>query len=332
MKLRALRPLASLALLFSLNHGLAEGKARQPLPTAQWVTLGTSGGPAAQAVRSQIANALVVDGSVYLFDVGNGIRRQMAIAKIPEGSVKAIFLSHHHLDHNADLGPLMVSHWTFGFGKWPVIGPVGTRHLVNGLASANDPTILAGYPSGGPAKPALSELFEAADLPADLDEAKLVFQDANVKVWTIGVDHYQTPPSIPLPAMPQAVAYRVEAGGRTFVYTGDSGPSPRLERLARNADVLISEIVDADRMAVLIPLGMQKPQPELTKAIVAGMRVNHLVPGEVGRMAAAANVKQVVLTHFVPSPEDETDPRAFLRDLQRVYRGKVTMARDLDRF
>lgn len=332
MKSKALRTFSCVASLLCAVHAPVDAKQVRQSPAAEWITLGTSGGPAAQAVRSQIANALVVNGSVYLFDVGNGIRRQMAIAKVPEGAVKAVFLSHHHLDHNADLGPLMVSHWTFSSGKWTVIGPVGTQHLVSGLASANEPTVLAGYPTGGPAKPALSALFDATDLPDELNEAKLVFQDANVKVWAIGVDHYQVPPSIPLPAMPKAVAYRVEAGGRTFVYTGDSGPSPRLGRLARDADVLISEIVDADRMAVLIPLGMQNPQPELTKAITAGMRVNHLVPGEVGRMAAAANVKQVVLTHFVPSPEDETDPRAFLRDLQRFYRGRVTMAHDLDRF
>ena len=55
--------------------------------TAPWVTLGTSGGPAVQRERSQIANALVTRGGSYLFDVGNGVQRQMALAGIAERDV-----------------------------------------------------------------------------------------------------------------------------------------------------------------------------------------------------------------------------------------------------
>ena len=301
-------------------------------PRAAWITLGTSGGPAVQAERSQIANALVVDGAVYLFDVGNGVQRQLALSGLAERAVQAVFLSHHHLDHNADLGPILVTRWTFNPQPLPVIGPEGTRHLVEHLAIANEPTMLAGFPTGGPAKTPLLDLVRPMDLPVGLHEPQLVFEDAHAKVWAIGVDHFNDAPSVPLPRRPDAVAYRVEAGGRVFVFSGDTGPSPRLQRLMQGADVLVSEVVEPASIANLLSKSMAQAPAAQREAIIAGMRHNHLVPGEIGRMAAAAGVKQVVLTHFVPSPEQSLDTAAFTRDLQREFRGPVSLAKDLERF
>ena len=99
---------------------------------ARWITLGTSGGPSVQVERAQISNALVVGDAVYVFDAGNDIQRQLAKANVAEISLRAVFLSHHHLDHNADLGPLIVTHWMFGSGNLGVFGPAG----VNGMPCA----------------------------------------------------------------------------------------------------------------------------------------------------------------------------------------------------
>jgi len=53
---------------------------------AQWVTLGTAGGPRLHANQAQIANAALVGDAVYLFDVGNGVLRQMAARSCPSGT------------------------------------------------------------------------------------------------------------------------------------------------------------------------------------------------------------------------------------------------------
>lgn len=320
------------ALIAALATSSLGAAAKTPSPGATWITLGTSGGPAVQVARSQIANALVVNGAVYLFDLGNGVQRQMALAGLSEGDIRGVFISHHHLDHNADLGPLMVTHRTFFRGVLPVIGPVGTRQLVDGLAAANAPTILAAFPTAGPDKAPLRDLFTVTEVPQALQAATLVFEDANVKVWAIGVDHFQQAPSIAMPQMPDAVAYRVEAGRRIFVFTGDSGPSARLDALVRGADVLISEIVEPDAIAANIRKSVKGPPLAQIEAVINGMKVNHLTPENVGRMAAQGNVGQVVLTHFVPSPEDAGSAAAYTRALRRVFKGKVVMARDLGRY
>lgn len=295
---------------------------------ARWITLGTSGGPSVQPERAQIANALVIGDAVYIFDAGNDVQRQMARAGIPERNVKAIFLSHHHLDHNADLGPIIVTHWLFGRGRLPVFGPAGTRTLALGLAAANEPTALASFPTLGPAKPRIEETIAPSDLP-DMTEPKVVYEDAAVRISAISVDHYQVPPSVALPQMPRAVAYRVEAGGRVLVYSGDTGPSPGLERLSWEADVLFTEVVNLAGIAAELDRTMAQVPAPVRASVVAGMKVNHLTAEEIGSMASRAGVRRVVLTHFVPSPESLRDPKALVRGVHKAFKGPVVLARDL---
>jgi hypothetical protein len=59
-----------------------------PAPAAQWITLGTAGGPVASPSRSQPANLLVTGEGVYLVDCGDGCVEQLAKAHIPLDRVK----------------------------------------------------------------------------------------------------------------------------------------------------------------------------------------------------------------------------------------------------
>lgn len=299
------------ALASLLTLGLGSGPAQaEDSPKAEWITLGTSGGPPLQIARAPIANALVVNGAVYFFDMGNGAQRQMVLAGLHENDLKAVFLTHHHIDHNASLGPVLVMHWTMGRGVLPVFGPLGTVHMAASLAAT----------------------FKATDLPEALQEPTPVYADANIKVSAIGVDHFQVPPSTPMDHMPDAVAYRVEAGGRIFVFTGDTGPSARLLKLAKGADVLISEVVEPGAVRAFLARSMGDATPAMRDAVAHSMTSNHLTPLQIGELAHAAGVKSVVLTHFVPVPEQTQDPEAFVRDIRSKFCGPVTMAKDLQHF
>lgn len=317
----------SAALASAPVHAAAAGS-----PKPQWVTLGTAGGPRVHSDQAQIANALVVGNAVYLFDVGNGVLRQMAAAKLPVRSVRAIFISHHHVDHNADVGPLMIATWMLGNGK-PVamFGPEGTAHLVQGLAAANEPTELAFFPIAGRQGPALSSAFRATDLPSRMNDPRLVYEDANVRVSAISVDHYQVAPSVPIEKMPQAVAYRVETKGQTYAYSGDTGPSPNLEKLAKGADILVTEIVDPAAFEASMRRAMPHAPPTAFDALTASMSKNHLTAAEVGRLASRASVRTVVLTHFVPAGEDQA-AGSYKEGVTATFKGPVLLARDLDRF
>jgi len=301
---------------------------------AHWITLGTAGGPPMHASQSQIANALQVDDAIYLFDVGNGALRQMDAAKLPVRNIRRVFLTHHHPDHNADLGIVMLSWWLFGTDQpLGVLGPPGTTTLVDGLVAANAPTIQASFPTGSrPPRPPLGEMVQAGDLPADIDSPTVVYEDDNVRVSAISVDHFQVPPSVPMAEMPRAVAYRVEAGGRSFVFSGDTGPSQNLQTLAEDADVLITEVVNIEAIRAYLLRTVKGVPAEAAGKLGADMALNHLTPENIGRIAGAAGVKHVVLTHFVPSFEEVGDPEVFTRGIAPAYKGPVTVARDLDRF
>lgn len=306
--------------------------AKAPAAGPRWITLGTSGGPQVQAGRAQIANALVVGDAVYLFDLGNDVQRQLARAGVAERNLRAAFLSHHHLDHNADLGPVMLTHWMFGTGRLRIIGPAGTGELARGISTGNAPTVLASYPTIGPARPTIADTIAVTDLPDTLPQPTEVYRDEHVVVTAITVDHYQTPPSIPLSELPRAVAFRIEAGGRSFVYSGDTGPSPGLERLARGADYLITEVVDLDGIAARIAESMPNTPAPVRERVVEGMRINHLTTDEIGKLARAAGVGTVVLTHFVPNPEQLARPTDLIKRIRQHFTGRVIMARDLDVF
>lgn len=299
-----------------------------------WITLGTAGGPPVHASQSQIANALQVDDAVYLFDVGNGVLRQMDAAKLPVRNIRRVFLTHHHPDHNADLGFVMVSWWLFGTDQaLGILGPPGTKTLVEGLAAANAPTVLASFPAGGrPPKPPLAEMVQASDLPADIESPTVVYEDGNIKVSTTSVDHFQVPPSVPMKEMPQAVAFRVEVDGRSYVYSGDTGPSQNLETLAKGADVLITEVVNIEAIRAYLMRTVKGMPPEAASKLGADMEKNHLTPANIGKIAGAAGVKRVVLTHFVPGFEEVEDPTVFTEDIAPAYQGPVSIAHDLDRF
>ena len=83
------------------------------------VLLGTAGGPSLKATRAQPANALIVNGAVYIIDAGNGVCGQMALAHISPRALRAVFITHNHSDHVADYGTLLLRAWTSGL-KTPV--------------------------------------------------------------------------------------------------------------------------------------------------------------------------------------------------------------------
>jgi len=318
--------LLALSLIFA-----APSTAQTPRPVAQFVTLGTGGGPVTRLRRAQPANALVIGDAVYLFDAGDGVQRQMRAAGLPLANLRAIFISHHHLDHDAGLGPLLASRWLFNlYRPLPVIGPPGTWAMTEGLAASFRPVELAPITIGGPPKPAIATTIAARDLAPDMDRPTLVYEDEHIRVLAVTNAHYHFPPG-EAAAFSRSYAYRIEAGGRSIVFTGDTGWSDNVVRLAEGADLLVSEVIDLAAMERALRRAPDLPAAALPP-MLAHMAQDHLTPDQVGRLAAAAHVGRLVLTHLAPGNDDEPDTRAYVAGISAHYRGPVTVANDLDRF
>ena len=97
--------------LFLFQHALAQTPTGAQLssPGARVILLGTGGGPILRKGRSQPASLLVIDGAAYLIDAGDGVSRQMTLAEVPGTTLRAVFLTHLHLDHTAGLPSLIGS-------------------------------------------------------------------------------------------------------------------------------------------------------------------------------------------------------------------------------
>jgi ribonuclease BN (tRNA processing enzyme) len=100
-----------------------------------------------------------------------------------------------------------------------------------------------------------------------------------------------------------AYALKVTAGGRTLVYSGDTGPCPELDELAGGADLLLAE--------ASFRSGDDNP-PDL-----------HMTGTDCGRTAGRAGVGRLVLTH-VPPWHDPADAEA---EARAAWSGPVDLAR-----
>jgi ribonuclease BN (tRNA processing enzyme) len=283
------------------------------------VLLGTAGGPSLRPGRSSPAAAVVVDGVPYVVDCGYGVGRQLVDAHISPTAIRAVILTHHHSHHNADLGNLLVLGWATG-GKTPVdvYGPVETSPAPGVTTSVGKLIDLAlqyhGYdiavriPDEGRVDP--RPLF----VPHDVAGAGSVYRDERVSIEAAVVHH---PPVSP------ALAYKFRTPDRVVVFSGDTTYSESLIAFARGADLLVHEVLltsALDRLLKLVPNATR-----LREHIAAA----HTDAEDVGRVAAAAGVKRLALTHFVPSYDPTLTDEDWIAPVRRHFGGEIVAGRDL---
>ncbi|BBF71687.1 MBL fold metallo-hydrolase [Sphingomonas bisphenolicum] len=306
---------------------LATAAAAGP-PRTAFVTLGTMGGPVPDGHRSQPANAIVRDGKTYLVDTGDGTVEQMARAGLPLPTVRAIFLSHLHVDHIGGLAAILgLRNQTEARDVLAIYGPPGTRELVAGLVAGLQPSAKAGYGIPGkswtPPENTVSVIELRDGETIDVDD---------MKVGVAQNTHYDFAPGSVEDRNYKSFALRFDLPDRSIAYTGDTGPSAAVERLASGADLLVSEMIDMgatmDRVARTSP-----NMPASVKAtMVQHLTTHHLTPEEVGALAARAKVKAVTVTHMAGGTPDAARTRAYVATIGKSFTGPVAIANDLDRF
>lgn len=295
---------------------------------SEWITLGTMAGPQPDPVHSQPANALVVNDRVYLVDAGDGTVGRLTTAGLNMQSIEAVFISHLHFDHTGGLPALISLRWQTGASDMlTVYGPPGTRQMVEGIFAFMAYGVEGHYGVPGKIPPPANRNVKVVELG---DGESVKFEDFTLTAARN--THYSWPKGSEEWKKFLSFAYKFELPGKIIVYTGDTGPSEAVEKLARGADLLVSEMMDIDHTIALLKRVNPGMEGEVFTGITTHLSNHHLSPEQVGQMADRAGVKNVVVTHMAPGLIEPEEVEYYTRRVKALYKGPVTIARDLDRF
>lgn len=238
------------------------------------IVLGTSGGYA--GAGHACSGYLLVEGrTVVAMDLGAGALSNMLRYVDPDG-LDGLILSHMHCDHFIDVYGLVTArrYWGTPLPPLRVYAPPGAGDHIAALISEENREVFSGF--------------------LDIEEIRLGQETriGNLRVTAARADHIE-----------HSFSFRVEGGGSTICYSGDTGMNERLVELATGVDLLLCE--------------------STTTTEFTGERLpGHLSAGEAGTIAAEAGVGRLVLTHIWPTLNRDTA----LDDAMENFGGQVDLA------
>ena len=217
-----------------------------------------------------------------------------------------ILFTHFHIDHSADFPSLIFSSWFEDRDRsLPVYGPAGnsefpsTVEFVRAFFNSRNgiyrylSLVLVPQEEGG---------YELQSHNVAGDPSSAAYRGEHLSAYAARVVHGSVP----------ALAWRVEIGGKSIVFTGDTnGEGDDLVRLAKDADLLIAHNA--------VPEGATGIERRL-----------HMPPSVIGQIAQEAHVKWLVLSHRMLrtlGKEEES-----LSEIRKNFSGPVAFANDLDCF
>jgi ribonuclease BN (tRNA processing enzyme) len=290
------------ALQFSSRRRPARSKTRL-------ILLGTGGGPRPRTARKSPAQVIVVDDVLYVVDCGDGVSQQLVAAGLSLQKLRHIFITHHHSDHNADYGNLLLLAWASGLGsRVDTWGPPPIENITRLFLEMSAYDIDTRIADEGRAP--LAPLIHVHELRGP----RVVLQDERVKVTCVLVDH---------PLVTPAFAYRFDGADRSIVISGDTRHSDNLVRLAQGADILVHEalyVPAVDRLAARVSYARRLRQHLLAA---------HTPVEDCGRVAAAAGVKTLVLSHLVPADDPSITEQMWIDAARPYFKGEIIVAHDL---
>lgn len=278
------------------------------------ITLLGTGTPAPLAHRAAAGYVVELDQETFVFDHGPGAHARMLQAGFDLTRVSQLFLTHLHYDHFADVPSLVLRRWDQGGGDiadLPVYAPApaarrfellfgadGVYHDDLEARTRHAMSLGVFHARGG-----AGERTRPNPQVHEIAHGDVVDGDG----WRVRA--VETPH-----AQPQLVtlAYRLDAGERSLVFTGDTGPCAALVDLARGADVMIH-------------MCHYRSGTQLNDEMAHGC-CGHI---EAATHARDAGVGTLVLTHLTKQLETDGVRERVLHEVGTVFDGRVIWGEDL---
>jgi len=290
---------------------------------------GTAAGSASSLEKAPYPFAFVVDGRPYLIDCGYGTVRSLVASGISLQQVGALFLTHLHDDHTTDIPALLTQQWT-GSKTTPTVvyGPYGTAALVDAaLAFLKANADIRITDEGRTTRP--EALFRGQDITATARPAP-AFSDDRIKVTTVENTHF--PDRAKASMRYRSISYRIDTPTRSIAISGDTAYSPGLVELARGVDLFVSEVIDLSIYNNLLAQAKAAEAKGNMNSVPKHVVETHSTTVDVGRMAAEAKVKTLVLSHLLPGSNrnatQEFPDTTYIEGVRKHFSGQVIIGRD----
>lgn len=277
------------------------------------VLLGTKGGPGIQSyIPSPAANLIVYNNIPFVIDTGYGVTFKLLEAGMKLSDLKYIFITHHHSDHNLELGTLLYNSWIGGLRESvDVFAPTGVKSMLEHYWLSNQFDIETRINDEGRA-----ELIDIRKLTnANEYSEGTLFNDDEIKITAMRNIH---------PPIKESYALKFKLGDKTIVFSGDTTYCPTLADFSFEADYLVHEVM-------LIPAveGLVKRRPNAPKYLKESIIAHHTSAEDVGRIASQAKVKNLVLNHFVPGDDKTLTDQNWIDAVRTTFDGNVIVGKDL---
>jgi ribonuclease Z len=293
-------------------------------PDGLSVALCGSGSPMPDPTRAGPCAAVIAGRRLFVVDSGEGSVKVLTLTRLPPARIEALFITHFHSDHIADLGEVMLQHWASGAAQTPlpIYGPTGVDQVVGGFEQAyqldrgyriahHGPRIVP--PSGFGGAP------HAFAISATGPDVTLI-DEPDLKVIAFPVDHGPVKP---------AAGYLFIYKGRRVVISGDTAPSSRLEAEAHGADVLVHEGLAPNLVADQRQAALAHRRDNVAQ-ILHDILSYHTTPEQAAGIAQRADVRVLLFTHVIPPlPFSQLDG-PFLGRAPQIFHGKIIVGRDGD--
>jgi ribonuclease BN (tRNA processing enzyme) len=275
---------------------------------AKLVILG-SGTPIPEPDRSGPAVAIAVGGRAYLVDFGAGVVRRAeaayrrGVAALDVRGLTTAFATHLHSDHTAGYADLILTPAVVGRHEpLRVFGPVGLRAMTSHLLAAYAADLDLRRATGDDLR---GYEVAATEIPVPTGLVE-VYRDERVTVRAFAAAHG---------AEGVALGYRFDAGGRSFVVSGDTTPTRATIDACAGCDVLLHE--------VYCERGLAEGPPSLQ----AYHRSHHTSAAQLGELANEAAPKLLAAYHVLSFGCTDAEIRA---EIAAHHTGRTVLAADLD--
>lgn len=213
--------------------------------------------------------------TTLVMDLGPGALANLQ-RHVDVGDVEALLLTHEHPDHWIETPSLRVAmRYYLGLEGLPVYGTAGTRRL-------------------------------AGQLIDDPDDSSLVWSvidaDSKVRIGDLSLRFSRT--DHPVETLAVRIDQDADTGGRSLVYSADTGPGWQGQSFVAGADLFLCEAT--------VPTALE------------GSGAPHLSGREAGKLAREAGAGRLLLTHIAP----DVDPGGQQRDAESAFGGSVLVACD----